>query len=242
MYLICRRESLQHQSTHRVTLIGVMKFRALPAIGLLVCFGFVATAQQKPGLVISTGVPPKAGPTEYQGQAQAGTVTLGADFTGHSVATPDATFTSDQYIVFEVGLFGKAGDRVTLSPEQFSLKINGKKSVLESVPFAMIFGSLKDPEWEESQAAAKVEKSKTSIGGGGGGGADDPKPAPPKMSITELRAMQQKVQKSAMPEGDRPLPQAGLLFFQYGGNIKKINSLELMYNGSAGKARLTIQQ
>jgi hypothetical protein len=221
-----------------------MKLRVLPDIGLFLALGFLANAQPKPGLIISTGVPPKAGPADYQGQSQAGTVTIAADFTGHSVATPEATFTSEQYIAFEVGIFGKAGDRVTLSPSQFTLKINGKKAVLESVPFAVIFGSLKNPDWEESQAAAKVEKSKTSVNGsgGGGGGADDPKPAPPKMSITELRAMQQKVQKAAMPEGDRPVPQAGLLFFPYGGNVKKLSSLELSYNGSAGKAKLTIQQ
>jgi hypothetical protein len=219
-----------------------MKLRVLSEIGLFLALGFLANAQPKPGLIISTGVPPKAGPADYQGQSQAGTVTIAADFTGHSVATPESTFTSEQYIAFEVGLFGKVGDRVTLSPSQFTLKINGKKTVLESVPFAVIFGSLKDPEWEESQAAAKVEKAKTSVGGGGGGGADDAKPAPPKMSITELRAMQQKVQKAAMPEGDRPVPQAGLIFFQYGGNVKKVSSLELSYNGSAGKAKLTIQQ
>jgi hypothetical protein len=221
-----------------------MKLRALPEIGLFLALGFLANAQQKLGLIISTGVPPRGAPTEYQAQSQTGTVTIAADFTGHSVATPEATFTSDQYIVFEVGLFGKLGDRVTLSPSQFSLKVNGKKSVLESVPFAVIFGSLKDPAWEESQVSAKAEKAKTSVngGGGGGGGADEPKPAPPKMSITELRAMQQKVQKAALPEGDRPFPQAGLLFFQYGGNVKKISSLELSYSGGAGKAKLTIQQ
>jgi hypothetical protein len=220
-----------------------MKLCPIREIGLLFAFGLLASAQPKPGLIISTGVPPRGSSADYQAQTQTGSVTIAADFTGHSVGTPEATFTTDQYIAFEVGLFGKAGDRLTLSPDQFSLKINGKKSVLQSVPYAVIFESLKDPEWEEGQAAAKVEKSKTSVngGGGGGGGADEPKPTPPKMPIGVARAMQQKVQKASLPEGDRPLPQAGLLFFPYGGNVKKISSLELSYTGSAGKAKFTIQ-
>jgi len=218
-----------------------MILRAIVGIGLFLAIGVFATAQPKPGLIVSTGVPPRPAPSDYQAQGQTGTITIAADFTGHSIPTPDATFTTEQYIAFEVGLFGKAGDRTTLSPDQFSLKLNGKKSVIQSSPYALIFSSLKNPEWEEEQVAAKVEKAKTSINGSGGGGADDPKPAPPKMPIGVARAMEQKVQKAALPEGDRALPLAGLLFFQYGGNVKKLSSIELLYNGPAGKAKLTIQ-
>jgi hypothetical protein len=208
---------------------------------LLLSAALSLSAQQKPGLVVSIGVPPRAVPTEYPAQTKLGAITLAADFLGHSVSTPEATFTSEGYLVVEAAFFGKAGDRITLSPEQFSLKLNGKKSTLESVPYALIFGSLKDPAWEESQAAAKVEKSKTSVGGGGGGGADEPKPAPPKMSLELARVMQHKVTIASMPLGDRPLPLAGLLYFPYGGNVKKLSSIELLYNGPAGKAKLDLQ-
>jgi hypothetical protein len=219
-----------------------MQRTLITGIGLLFTTALCATAQQKLGPIISTGVTPRGTAAEYQAKAQAGTVTIAADFVGHSVPTPEATFTNEQYVVVETALFGKPGDRLTLSPDHFSLKINGKKSVLQSVAFSVIFESLKDPDWEESQAAAKVEKSKTSIGGGGGGGgADEPKPAPPKMSLELARAMQQKVQKASLPQGDRPLPVAGLLFFQYGGNVNKINSIELIYAGPAGKATLALR-
>lgn len=212
-------------------------------IALFFTSALFVNAQPKPGLIISTGVAPRGAPTEYQGKAQAGTVTIAADFVGHAVPTPESTFTTEQYVVVEAALFAKPDERVTLSPDHFSLKINGKKALLQSVPYGVIFDSLKSPDWEEAQAAAKVEKSKTSIGsgGGGGGGADDPKPAPPKMSLEVARAMQQKVQKASLPQGDRPLPVAGLLFFPYGGNVKKINSIELIYSGPAGKATLVLQ-
>jgi hypothetical protein len=218
-----------------------MRFTFLTGIGLLFTTALCVSAQPKPGPVISTGVSPRGVPTEYQAQAKAGNVTIAADFVGHSVPTPESTYTTEQYVVVEAALFGKADDRVTLSPDHFSLRINGKKAAQQSAPYAMTFSSLKDPAWEESQAAAKVEKSKTSIGGSGGGAADEPKPLPPKMPLDLARVMQQKVQKASMPQGDRPLPVAGLLFFSYGGNLKKISSLELIYEGPAGKAQLTLQ-
>jgi len=49
------------------------------------------------------------------------------------------------------------------------------------------------------------------------------------------------VQKAAFPEGDRTVPVAGLLFFQYSGKAKSIRSVELIYNGPAGKATLELQ-
>jgi hypothetical protein len=53
--------------------------------------------------------------------------------------------------------------------------------------------------------------------------------------------MEQQVQKAAMQEGDRPLPQAGLLFFRYAGKAEGIKSLDLIYSGAAGQATLTLQ-
>ena len=77
--------------------------------------------------------------------------------------------------------------------------------------------------------------------GNGTGGGDKLPPLPPKMPFELRRAMEQHVQRAAMQEGDRPLPQAGLLFFQYRGKAEGIRSLELIYSGAAGKASLDLQ-
>ena len=53
--------------------------------------------------------------------------------------------------------------------------------------------------------------------------------------------MEQKVQKATLPEGDRALPVAGLIYFPYGGKTKGMKSLELIYDGPAGKATLMLQ-
>jgi hypothetical protein len=103
----------------------------------------------------------------------------------------------------------------------------------------MVLSSLKDPEWVPPEKAES--KSKTGVSSGGQGGQGDPPPTTPKMPFELVRPMQQQVQKAALPEGDRPLPQAGLLFFEYRGNTKKIKSIELIYEGPAGKATLDLE-
>ena len=187
----------------------------------------------------SKGMPPRATPADYQTHAQAGTVTIAAEFTGHAVGTPQGTLTTEEYLVVETGFFGPEGARTRLAIGDFSLRVSGKRSPLPGQPYGMVLGSLKDPEWEPP--AEKKSKSSMSTGGGGGQGQSNDPPVVPKMSFPERRAMEQKVQKATLPEGDRALPVAGLIFFQYGGKTKGIKSLELIYDGPAGKATLPLQ-
>ncbi len=184
-----------------------------------------------------TGIPPRTAPTEYQSHAQAGLVTVAAEFTRHSVATLQATLSTEDYVVVEVGLFGPPDTHVKISREDFSLRINGKRFPLDAKPYGLVFGSLKDPEWQPPES--KESKSKTGINTG----ADDSSapPTPPKMPPELVRTMQQRVQKAVLPEGDRVLPVAGLVFFEYHGRPNGIHSIELLYDGPAGKAVLKLQ-
>lgn len=186
------------------------------------------------------GMPPRTAPTEYQTQARAGAVTIGAEFMGHAVPTPEHTFSSEDYVVVEAGLFGPPEARSTLSRDDFSLRINGKKVASPSEPYELVFHSLKDPEWQPPEPP-EPKGSKSGLSTGGGGNQDTAPPPPPKMPFPLRRAMEQQVQRAAMQEGDRPLPQAGLLFFLYRGKTEGIKSLELIYSGAAGKATLTLQ-
>jgi hypothetical protein len=186
------------------------------------------------------GLPPRATPGDYQAHAQAGAVTIGAEFTGHSVTTPQAIFLTEDYVVVEVGLFAP-GTNLKLSYSDFSLRINGKKQAQPAGPYGLVFQSLKDPEWVPPGGTEPKSKGGGLSTGGGGGKSDDPPPLPPKMPIELVRVMQQRVQKASLAEGDRPLPQAGLIYFQHGGKVAGIHSLELIYNGPAGKASLELQ-
>jgi hypothetical protein len=210
----------------------------LLAMGSCVC-ALAQTPDNKPAQTNETkGIPPRSAPADYQAQGKAGDVTIAAEFAGHSVPKPEGSLLTEDYVVVEAALFGKPEAHATLSISDFSLRINGKKTALPSQPYGFVNRSLSDPAWVPPDAPEKKSKSGLSSGGGGGG---DSTPAPVHVPIELRRAMALYVQKSALPQGDRALPQAGLIFFQYHGNVQGIHSLELIYSGPAGNATLTLQ-
>ena len=196
----------------------------------------LAAFGQEPPAKEAHGIPPRATPAEYQTHAQAGSVTIAAEFAGHAIPTPEGTLKSEEFVVVEAAVFGSAGTRLKLSIEDFSLKINDNKKLAPAEQYGLVYGSLKDPELEPTKSSQN--KPKTSLGGGQG---EDSTPTPPKIPIEVRHAMQQKVQRAALPEGDRELPQDGLLFFKYRGKAEGIRYVELIYNGPAGKASIPLQ-
>jgi len=185
----------------------------------------------------SKGMPPRAAPADYQAHTQAGPLTLAAEFMRHAVPTPEATYSTEDFVVVETGLFGPPEARAKLAIGDFSLRINGKKIPSPSQPYGLSFSSLKDPEWEPP---SKSKESKPTLDAGGGKPDDSFKPIV-RMPIELKRTMQQRVQRASMPEGDRALPEAGLLFFEYRGKPESIRSLELIYSGPGGNATLALQ-
>jgi hypothetical protein len=195
----------------------------------------IKEAQGKEALAqsLNKGLPPRAAPGDYYAHAQAGPITIAAEFRGHSVPNAGAILSTEDYVVAEVGFFGQPDAGFNLSSDAFALRINNKKP-LPAQPYSMIFGTLKDPEWEPP--VPPPSKSSTSIGSGGGG-QNDPgaTPAPPKVPFETMRGWQQRVTKAALPEGSRPLPAAGLVFFKYHGKTDNIDSIELTYTATSGK-------
>jgi len=237
-------DARNHTLDYASFLVGM---RISPALRIVVPIAAIClcvqgqNTQSKEAPIEAKGMPPRATPADYQAQAQAGTVTVAAEFRGHSIPTLEGTLSTEDYVVVEMGLFGPPGARIKLSSDDFTLRINGKKTPLPSQPFGLVIGSVKDPEWEPPEPAAS--KSKTSLGTGGRGGQSgtDPPPAPPPIPIGVQRAMAQRVQKASLPEGDRALPQAGLIYFKYRGKTQSIYSIELIYAAPAGKTTLTLQ-
>ena len=158
-------------------------------------------------------MPPRAAPGDYQAQAKAGGMTIAADFAGHFVPTLQGNLSTDDYVVVETSVFGPPEAHIKLFLGDFSLRINGKKAALPGQPYEVVIKSLKDPDWEPLAAPESSSKSKTNLStGGGGGGQDKEPPAPVHIPIEVQHAMQQRIQKASLPEGDRTVPVAGLLF------------------------------
>jgi hypothetical protein len=185
------------------------------------------------------GLPPRVAPSDYQAHTQVGSVTLAADFVEHSIPTPTGAFSTEDYVIVEAGFYGPPEARLKLSVEDFSIRINGKRP-LPGKPYGMVLSNVKDPEWAPPDPPAP-KGGKTGLTTGGGEPAASGPPPIVHMPMPLQHAMEQKVIKAAMPEGDRTLPQAGLLFFNYRGQTKGIQSVELIYSGPAGKATLTLQ-
>ncbi len=165
-------------------------------------------------------------------------ITIAAESHGHSIPTEElGPYTNDEFVTVEAAMFGAPNAKLQLSPDDFSLRINGKKNALMSESYLMLWHSLKDPSWEPPENSVK---SKTSVNAGGGG-QDDSLPPIIHMPPDLRHAMEQRVQKGSFPEGDRALPQSGLLFFEYHGQAKGIRSMELFYAGPAGKATLALR-
>jgi hypothetical protein len=197
------------------------------------------------------GMPPRPTPADYPDQAEAGKVTIAAEFQGHAVPTLQGNLTNEDYVSVETGFFGPPGARIKLSIGDFMLRINGKKT-LPSQPYGVVLGHVKDPEWvppepviskehpnlvdEEAEKAPKPSSSGLNTGGN-----NDPPPIV-RVPLAVQRALNQRVQKAALPEGDRTLPVAGLVFFEYSGKVEKIHTIELIYSGAAGKASLTLDR
>jgi len=201
------------------------------------------TAVDEASAKATRGMPARATPNDYQAHTKVGDYSVGAEFFQHTVQTPNGILVNEDYVVVEAGVFGPAGSHIKLNPEDFSLRINGKKNPQASEAYPLVYKGLKDPEWEAPEAIAAKKSggdSKTSLGSGGQSGAGEPKPVyhPP---FKLQREWNQRLEKQAFPEGDRPLPQAGLLFFVYRGKASGIHQLELIYNGPAGKASLELQ-
>jgi hypothetical protein len=200
--------------------------------------GIAAWAQEAP--VRAVGLPPRPTPADYQFRTQAGTMTIAAEFMGQGVPTEEGgPYTTDNYVVVEAALFGAPGAKIQLSYKDFSLRFNGKKQAVPAQAYVTVFPNLKDPEWQPPES--ERNQSATSIAGAGGSDSDRTKQIP-KMPMALRHVMEQRVLKASLSEGDRALPQAGLLFFEWHGDTKGIHTMELLYSGPAGKATLALKK
>jgi len=193
---------------------------------------------------VGKGIPPRANSGEYLARGQAGALSIGAEFDEHSVPTPEATLTTEDYVAVEVGFFGAPGAHAMVSSANFSLRVNGKKAALPAEQFAVVFRNLRDPSYAPPELEEAKSSKAGSIGSGAGGAnQSDLGSTPPPIHIPPAmeRAMQLEVENAALPEGDRALPVAGVIFFKYGGLRKGIHSLELLYTGPTGKVTIPLQ-
>ncbi len=206
------------------------------------------------------GTVPKPTAADYPAHAALGEARLGAEYLVRTVFCRDQSIAVRDYLVVEVALYPPPGKLLTLSADHFTLRLNGKKLVLHPQPPGFVAASLRYPDWEQRPTLV-VE------GGAGNAGViigrpqqterfpDDNRPArtrlpaPPRAPTPQdpsgleketPASPEEAVVETALPEAETKGPVSGYLYFAYKGKPKSIRTLELIYNGPAGNASLSL--
>lgn len=177
------------------------------------CALFLASA----ALLLAQGTTPQSAAKDYPVNiALNDGFTLGAEYLVHSIPSPHGFYVIDDYLVVEVGVFGRQAAHMNVFAGQFSLQLTGQKMPKEPI----------------APDAPGIVASGYTIGQMPGtpqnGGGDD------QMTI------EQRLKLAAIPEGDEKTPFAGLLYFPFHGKMKAIKSMDLLYDGPAGKFDLKL--
>ncbi len=206
---------------------------------LLAALPFLAHAQEI--------IPARPAPADYQAQANAGPLSLAADFHSRTVPAPSA-FILKSHIVVEIAIFTRD---YQFNTGHFTLKLNGKIPVLAQTA-GMVGGSLKYANWEGNKgitASAGLGDANVILGrqsaprfpGDRRNEPAHPPGTPAKNTEQPEFAPWDWVEKLAWADGPGKGPAAGLLYFPYQGNLAKLKTIELLYNGPEGPATLALR-
>jgi hypothetical protein len=204
---------------------------------------------------LPAGTEPKSKASDYPKHMKLEALDIGAEYLAR--LTPDGHFAGN-YIVVEVALFPDRRKEIDVALSYFRLRVNGRElAQLAQSPQSVAF-ALKNPEAEGfrgPQASIGAGQGSVIVGGPARTGrfpgdpqarrAPRPEPRdqdqqPPDPATQPLSDFEAAV-RFALDEGRSTTARSGLVYFYWNENLKKIRSLELIYEGPAGKASLAIR-
>lgn len=235
----------------------ISQFRAASGIALSPVFLLMATTLR------AERITPKATPADYPVHTRVGRVQIAGDFLVHSIvgSDRDQMFFAQDFLVVEVAFYPDAGVRYRVDTPQFTLRLNGKKSVLFPESTGAVAYSMKYPDQgahPNLEAAGGVGGVLVGVGQPSSGprfptdptGTPYPNQLPPRAPGTTdpnvpqpVRAtLEEVLQQTALEDGEKTAAIAGYLFFAYSGNVKKLKSVELLYDsGTEGVSTLRLR-
>lgn len=196
-------------------------------------------------LLAQESIPARAKPEDYKVSAVIGGHAIAADFLGHTVPAPEATFVTEDYIVIELAVFPAAKSDFRFDSGKFTLRVNGKKPEMLPQAPGFVAASLKYPSWEQRprmEASGGIGNAGVILGRDttprfpGDRRAPLPPPGmPPKqpggVEIEKRETLRPEEWVTKLAWEDRAVkgPSAGLLYFPFRGKLDKIKKLELLY-------------
>jgi hypothetical protein len=191
--------------------------------------------------------------------------TLAAEYLVHTLPTSTLTgnteaLVANDYLVVEAAVFGPRGKRIDLSQGSFTLILDtgkkGGRTVLTPDSAGTVAGSIKFSDWTPKphmEGSAGVGNATVGVGPPMTArfpGDPSVRPLPPS-PVPEQNAagiekeqplsIDERVQRASLPGGELSPPAAGLIFFPYDGKTKSIKTLELIYEGPAGRVVLKLE-
>lgn len=214
-------------------------------------------------LAFGQGVPPRGDASVYAARGVAGQVTFAADYLVRSIPVPGGVLVSKGYLVVDLAVFGPP--HINLSPAYFSLRLNGSKAALLAQQPFIVANSFDyrraDPGETGDGLTLGASTGNASIILGPPqnppNGKQVPEPnarnSPPPRRVPETpnpyivvkaqpnETPHKQVEKAALPSGDVDAPISGALFFAYTGKPESLKTVELLYDGPAGKVTLKLR-
>jgi hypothetical protein len=200
-------------------------------------------------LLRAQGTQPKPQAADYPVHVQMDAVTVAAEYLVRSLPTSKGTLVANDYLVVEVAFLGPPMGRLRMSPDNFTLRVNGHGTPLTAQLPGMVAGSIKFPNSNGSRGlTGSASAGGVTIGPRPpqsrfpGDGNDRP---PVNQPVTTIQKEQEdsidaRVLSASLPEGEKTMPCAGLIYFPYRGRTKNIHSLQLFYDGAMGKSTLKL--
>jgi hypothetical protein len=200
-------------------------------------------------MLIADDAPPRSKPADYPVHARVAGNEIGVEYLVRSIPTEKGVYFSKDYLVIEVAVFATSKTAVTISADQFRLRLNKKNELVPQSP-GFVAASLKYPDWEErpgATATAGAGNATINIGGRaptsrfpGDERGSRPWPTPPVPTDPSGGTVDREpppsidtlIAKAALPEGPAASLVKGCLFFPYVKKTTAIKSLELIFDGT----------
>jgi hypothetical protein len=186
--------------------------------------------------------------------------TIAAEYLVHTLPTGKDALVANDYLVVEVAVFGPRGKRIDLSQGNFTLLLDtgkkGGKTALSPDSAGSVAASIKFSDWTQKphvEAEGGVGNASVGFGppmtprfpGDPSVRTMPPSPVPDQnpagIEKEQPLSIDERVQRVSLPTGQLAPPAAGLIFFPFEGKTKSIKTLELVYEGPAGRVVLKLE-
>lgn len=215
-----------------------------------------------PGFLHAQATEPRSKSADYPARALATDINLevAADNLGHSLPAPGGgmLFAPD-HLIIEVAFYASAAKPVRISPQHFTLTINGRKTPLVADSPGAVAMSMRDSPMNmrpSLQASGSIGNAGVILGRRPATGIPDidsrtrgpaPPQAPPAPDRSGATGQREEVDipsavtAAALSDCDCKPPFAGLLYFPYSGKLKSIKSMVLQYTPSGDGRTISIR-